>query len=383
MIDRKKYNYIAWRSRAIFMTYSALMGGFPINSDTRFWNTKGSSFVLTCFEEGCEQHYAVSDADAEAFIKQVLQHCGPDNGIDGIDQFVIPDADGPGAVASVTISARHYPFDDPALLKKWMDELRSKCTGPMDPREFYHYTNPVPEPVKGDVIVETIVEQAVVPPQPPALPVPPPDNCRSSLYFEGGKPVLKIYCSGKYYTYDLPEQLLPEVNAAAAQLIAHPADGYHVHWEPEAWITVKGRVEQFIVEPEGVLKLFEKLAAKCMESSKSVQPLPGGIGYRSASDCAPGAQGWPGSMSMMFQMNSEAAKQYAAGKDTQGAGNDAKAAGKDAQAAGNDVQASGQKAQAPGQKAQAAVQPDKPWVCPMCGNSNTGKFCNNCGSLRP
>jgi hypothetical protein len=79
---------------------------------------------------------------------------------------------------------------------------------------------------------------------------------------------------------------------------------------------------------------------------------------------------------MMFQMNSEAAKQYAAGKDTQGADNDAKAAG-------NDVQASGQKVQAPGQKAQAAVQPGKPWVCPMCGNSNTGKFCNNCGSLRP
>ena len=79
MIDRKKYNYIAWRSRAIFMTYSALMGGFPINSDTRFWNTNGSSFVLTFFEEGREQHYAVSDADAEAFLKQVLQHCGPDN----------------------------------------------------------------------------------------------------------------------------------------------------------------------------------------------------------------------------------------------------------------------------------------------------------------
>ena len=31
----------------------------------------------------------------------------------------------------------------------------------------------------------------------------------------------------------------------------------------------------------------------------------------------------------------------------------------------------------------AANDPDNAWICPCCKSSNTGKFCIECGSVRP
>ena len=167
--------------------------------------------------------------------------------------------DGPAVMAEVQIGREHLAFDDADLLRTWLDMLKEKCGEPLTDAELYHYTHPAPAPVAGDVRVVRIVEQAVVPPQPASLPVPPPDNCRSELLVEDGFAVLSVFRGGMHLEYVLPPELLPRVNEAAKEMLAHPAGGYHQAWDADARLRVDGREEEFSVDPEAVLQLFASL----------------------------------------------------------------------------------------------------------------------------
>lgn len=348
-MERELYHYIAWRSRAVFMSYSGMMGGLPVNSDDRLWNTAGAPFVLSLFREGRTFNYAVKDEDAEALIGQLLQRCGDER-----RPYPFHDIgrSGEDAIADVNIGNEYYAFEDAALLKQWFEELREKCGEPLNDRELYHYTNPAPAPVTGSVSVVRIVEQAVIPPQPAALPVPPPDNCRSELTADENGAVLTVYCHGERDRYTVPKELLPEVNEAARKLLASPADGYHQDWDAAAWITIRERKEEFDVDPEGVLALFKTLADKCTGmQGNPAQPLPERIGYRDVkTDTVPRGGMFATVSGPVFTMSPQ----------------------QDAVPA------------APGPApAQGVQQKEGGWFCPACGAQNFGSFCCECGSRKP
>ena len=252
MIDKSSDYYIAWRSGDMGV---AAMGGPVVNTDDRLWNAEGSPFVLSLFRNGDAVHYAVGDSDAEEFIGRVLRQSEEDAGKDRIQN-------GPGR-AVVSIGRRQRPFRDADLMKRWLEELRLKCGQPLSPAELYRHTHPAPLPPEGAVEVTKIVEQAVLPYRPPAALGPGPDNCRSELLVEGDMAVLSVFRDGMHLEYLLPPALLPEVNAAARELLDHPGDGYHPEWDADAWLKVKGREEEFNAQPEDVLKLFGSLAGRC------------------------------------------------------------------------------------------------------------------------
>ena len=252
MIDKNTVYYIAWRGGEMGVTP---MGGPIVNTDDRLWNNAGSPFVLSLFRNGDTAHYAVSDSDAEEFIDRVLRQSEEDALKDRIHGY-------PGRV-EVRIGTLLHPFRDPDLMRRWLEELQAKCGEPLSPAEFHRYTHPAPIPPEGAVEVTKIVEQAVLPYRSPAVLGPGPDNCRSELLVEEGMAVLSVFRDGMHLEYLLPPELLPEVNAAARELLAHPADGYHPEWDADAWLKLKGREEEFDAEPEDVLKLFESLVGRC------------------------------------------------------------------------------------------------------------------------
>lgn len=252
MIDKNTSYYIAVRGGEMG---SNLMGGPFVNTDDRLWNNAGSPFVLSLFRNGDTAHYAVSDSDAEEFIDRVLRQSEEDENKDRIHGY-------PGR-AEVRIGMQLHPFRDPDLMKRWLEELRDKCGERLTDGELHRYTHPAPLPPAGAVEVTKIVEQAVLPHRPPAVLGPGPDNCRSELLVEGDFAVLSVFRDGMHLEYRLPPELLPEVNAAARELLDHPADGYHPEWDADAWLKIKGREEEFDAEPEDVLKLFESLVGRC------------------------------------------------------------------------------------------------------------------------
>ena len=252
MIDKNTSYYIAVGGGEMG---SNLMGGPFVNTDDRLWNTEGSPFVLSLFRNGDTAHYAVSDSDAEEFIGRVIRQSEEDENKDRIRS-------GPGR-AEVRIGMQLHPFRDAGLLKRWLEELRDKCGERLTDGELHRYTHPAPLPPAGAVEVTKIVEQAVLPYRPPAVLGPGPDNCRSELLVEGDFAVLSVFRDGMHLEYRLPPELLPEVNAAARELLDHPADGYHPEWDADAWLKIKGREEEFDAEPEDVLKLFESLVGRC------------------------------------------------------------------------------------------------------------------------
>ena len=252
MIDKNTSYYIAVRGGEMG---SNLMGGPFVNTDDRLWNTEGSPFVLSLFRNGNAAHYAVGDSDAEEFIHRVLRQSEEDENKDRIHGY-------PGR-AEIRIGMQLHPFRDPDLMKRWLEELRAKCGDRLTDAELHRYTHPAPLPPAGAVEVTKIVEQAVLPYRPPAVLGPGPDNCRSELLVEGDFAVLSVFRDGMHLEYRLPPELLPEVNAAARELLDHPADGYHPEWDADAWLKIKGREEEFDAEPEDVLKLFESLVGRC------------------------------------------------------------------------------------------------------------------------
>ena len=252
MIDKNTVYYIAWRGGEMGVTP---MGGPIVNTDDRLWNNAGSPFVLSLFRNGDTAHYAVSDSDAEEFIHRVLRQSEEDENKDRIHGY-------PGR-AEVRIGTQLHPFRDPDLMRRWLEELRDKCGERLTPAECHRRTHPAPLLPEGTVEVTKIVEQAVLPYRPPAVLGPGPDNCRSELLVEGDFAVLSVFRDGMHLEYRLPPELLPEVNAAARELLDHPADGYHPEWDADAWLKIKGREEEFDAEPEDVLKLFESLVGRC------------------------------------------------------------------------------------------------------------------------
>ncbi|MBR7088022.1 MAG: hypothetical protein IKI38_01595 [Mogibacterium sp.] len=259
MIPGKHY-YICWRSK--YNSIMGGMGGLPVNTDNRLWKDEGAPFVLSFYEEGITYHYAVRDEDAEDIIGRIGKwyEDNPDARVPGNDQ------QDSASVELGTYRARVFP--DVELLKAWFEELRAKSGSPLSGEEYYHYINPAPAPVEGEVHVTKIVEQAVVPPQPPSLPVPPHDRMRSEIRIEDGTAVLLICSGGVYLEYVIPEALIPDINEAAGEMLAKHADGYHSEWEEDAWLEVSGRDEKFDIEPEDALALFEKIAPQCGD------PLP-------------------------------------------------------------------------------------------------------------
>ena len=252
MIDKNTVYYIAWCGVEMG---SNLTGGPYVNTDDRLWNNAGSPFVLSLFRNGDTAHYAVSDSDAEEFIHRVLRQSEEDENKDRIHSY-------PGRV-EVRIGMLLRPFRDPDLMKRWLEELRDKCGERLTDAECYRYTHPAPPAPEGAVEVTKIVEQAVLPYRSPAVLGPGPDNCRSELLVEGDFAVLSVFRDGMHLEYRLPPELLPEVNAAARELLDHPGDSYHSEWDEDAWLKVKGREEEFDAEPEEVLKLFESLVGRC------------------------------------------------------------------------------------------------------------------------
>ncbi len=253
MIDKTDACYIALRSGIPF----AATGAPPVNTDDRLWNPAGGPFVLSLFRDGSTLHYAVSDGDAEEFIEKVLRQSGEDARAPGERDA------GEVFTAEVRIGGALHPFRDGRLLKAWLEELQGKCGEPLSSAEYYRRTHPAPPPPAADAAVTKIVEQAVLPYRSPAVLGPGPDNCRSELLVEGDFAVLSVFRDGMHLEYRLPPELLPEVNAAARELLDHPGDGYHSEWDEDAWLKVKGREEEFDAEPEEVLKLFESLVGRC------------------------------------------------------------------------------------------------------------------------
>jgi len=258
MIDRNDFNYIYWRSKAVYMS-SMVCGGIQVNVDNRLWNSEGKPFVLSFYEEGRTIHYAVSDEDAEAVASKIRKWYddNPD-----LKSFPVNDSNPYQAAVSMG-ELSHKTFPEAELIKQWFEELRVKCGEPLSDKEFFHYTNPKPELKDGELNVREIIEQAVIPPHNPTLPVPPPDNRRSQLTIEDGIALLKAYCSGQYLMYVIPNELIPRINEAAADMLAKDADGYHVEGDADAWLTVQGREDKFDIEPEDAIKLFEELIPQC------------------------------------------------------------------------------------------------------------------------
>ena len=251
---RDSDHYIAWRGGEMG---SNLMGGPFVNTDDRLWNRAGGPFVLTLFRNGAAVNYAVGDGDAEEFIQRVLRQSGEDAG-----SPKPPSGGGPGG-AEVRIGTKRFLFRDADLMRQWLAELGEACGEPLSDAELYRYTHPAPTPPEGAVEVMKIVEQAVLPYRSPALPGPGPDNCRSELLVEEDLAVLSVFRDGMHLEYVLPPELLPEVNAAAREMLDHPGDGYHGDWDEDAWLKVRGREEEFDARPEDVLRLFEALVPRC------------------------------------------------------------------------------------------------------------------------
>ena len=253
-MERDKTHYIAWKS-GLTGTRVGPFGIDSVNTDDRLWNQADGPFVLSVFSHGDTVNYAVTDADAEEFIGRVLRQSEADGDRDGKNAGI-------GGV-EVRIGMELHPFRDADLLKTWLEELRLKCGEPLTAAALHRYTHPAPISPEGAVEVTKIVEQAVLPPRSPAVLGPGPDNCRSELLVEEDAAFLSVFRNGMHLEYLLPPELLPEVNAAAREMLDHPGDGYHAEWDADAWIRVKGREEEFDAEPEDVLKLFERLADRC------------------------------------------------------------------------------------------------------------------------
>jgi hypothetical protein len=255
-MERDSAHYIAWRSALVYNSLGGF-GGVSVNMDDRLWNDAGGPFVLSVFRNRAVENYAVSDADAEAFIQKVLHQSEAD-----VLRPAGPAAD-PHEGTEVRIGKKRYPFRDAKLMKQWLEELQVQCGEPLTNEEAYRYAHPAPVPPAGDVEVIKIVEQAVLPQRPAAVLGPGPDNCRSELLVEDGFAVLSVFQDGMHLEYILPPALLPEVNAAARAMLDDPGDGYHTEWDADAWLKVKGREEEFDAKPEDVLKLFASLAGRC------------------------------------------------------------------------------------------------------------------------
>ena len=247
---------IVWHS-GIMQYASGASGMTEVPADDSLQNSEGGPFLLCAFREGEARSYAVSDADAEEFIARVLARSRED----GERKDALPENG--EARATVRVGRKLYPFRDASLLKDWLEELRTKCGEPLSPAEFHRYTHPAPPPPAEGAAVTKIVEQAVLPPRAPAVLGPGPDNCRSELLAEGDMAVLSVFRDGMHLEYLLPPELLPEVNAAARELLDHPAGGYHSEWDADAWMKFQGREEEFDADPEEVLKLFESLVGRC------------------------------------------------------------------------------------------------------------------------
>ncbi len=341
MIDKNTVYYIAWRSGLMGV---AALGGPIVNTDDRFWNYAGAPFALSMFSHGDTLNYAVSDADAEEFIGKVLRRSEED-------------ARGPkpssGSAAVVRIGMNHYPFHDGALMKEWLEDLRSKCGQPLSKAEFYNYTHPAPLPPEGAVEVTKIVEQAVLPYRSPAVLGPGPDNCRSELLVEGDFAVLSLFQNGMHLEYRLPPELLPEVNAAAREMLDHPGDGYHAEGDADAWLKINGREEEFKARPEDVLKLFESLAGRCGDPiPRSDRPDFYKVWLPGVRDRLAGA--WDCPLCAWKRNTAEYCEGCGAKRE--------------------DIP-SGRAVSAPKEKAPV------PWACLRCGTQgNTGGYCCHCGN---
>lgn len=257
-MERDTSHYIGVRGRMD----AASFGGPGVNMDDRLWNQEGGPFVLTLCRGGKMVNYAVADADAEAFIARVLEY-----GKEAAASGSVPNTPSP-LRPEVTIGMELHPFPDAALLKQWLEELGKTCCDPLSPEEYYRYTHPLPPIPEGELEVTKMVEQQILPYRPAAMLGPGPDNCRSELVAEDGFAVLSVFRNGMHLEYILPPELLPEVNAAAKELLKRPGNGAHREGDEDAWLKLKGREEEFDLQPEDVLQLFKALVGRCGD------PLP-------------------------------------------------------------------------------------------------------------
>jgi len=257
-MDLDQHIYISWHNKAVYINSTCVMGGISVNVDNRLWKTEKTPFVLSLYEQGRTSHYAVKDEDAEDIIGRInkwyddhpdLKRAAPD----------CPDE------AFVSIGRSYErPFAEVELIKQWFDELKARSRGPLSDADYYHYTNPKPSIAEGDIKVHKIIEQKVIAPHNPTLPVPPPDNCRSELLIEDDITVMSVYSRGQYLDYLVPEVSISIINDEASQMLAKDADGYHQTGDADAWLEVLGRDDKFDIEPEDAISLFEKMIPQCI-----------------------------------------------------------------------------------------------------------------------
>jgi hypothetical protein len=345
-MERDIAHEIVWHS-GILQYASGASGMTEVPADDSLQNSEGGPFLLCAFREGEARSYAVSDADAEEFIARVLARSRED----GERKDALPENG--EARATVRVGRKLYPFRDASLLKDWLEELRLKCGEPLSPAEFHRYTHPAPVSPEGAVEAVKIVEQAVLPHRPPAVLGPGPDNCRSELLVEEDMAVLSVFRDGMHLEYLLPPALLPEVNAAARELLDHPADGYHSEWDADAWLKVKGREEEFDADPEEVLKLFESLVGRCGD------PIPR---YERMD---------------FYKVYIPGIRKRLAGAWTCPLCGGERNTGKYCETC------SARREDIPADRAKSEPRPkaDVPWSCPGCGASgNPGAYCGGCGS---
>ncbi|SCW57597.1 hypothetical protein SAMN02910456_01940 [Ruminococcaceae bacterium YRB3002] len=337
-MDHSTYHYICWHNRRVYMTCQGITGGISINPDNRLWNAEGAPFVLTFYDNGSVTHYAVSDEDAEDILGRIdkwyEEH--PD-----MSEFP-EDAPNEAFVSIGTAGRKRFP--EAELMKGWFEELRGKSRGPLNDEEFYHYTNPAPAPVEGEIRIHTIIEQAVTAPQNPTLMIPPPDNYRSQILIEDGLAIMVVCCSGQYLKYIIPDSLIPFINAKAADMLSKNANGYHREGDPDAWLEVQGREDKFDIEPDDAIRLFEELVPQCSDPIPMVHPN----GFRG------------------FYTEGER-KLINSAWDCPGCG-----------ATRNFGKVCG----TCGPEHKPLPKADRPWHCNKCKtDGNTGTYCSECGSL--
>lgn len=339
--------YIAYRDLVNYNFQMTLCGGPPTNPDFRLATVQSGVYLLTCGGKD----YAVTKERGEQFKNEVLSKTTGSHA--GHFPMMVPEHNGKTTAAVIEITedsnTTWYDLDDELMLKMLTD-LKDELGEPLDRRGLINHCYPNPE-LPEDFELQTIYHQIYCAPEytPQAVVRTMfPDTETSRLWTFGDEYFVVIREGLNENKYKVPDSLIPDIKDRVRELCKDPAEAYVEPGKWESYIQFGKTKERIFTDPGKTLELINYIASNSEFISTSQIDTSKYYPYNSPPANAFG---------MMGIMNNMMAQQQAAANAYANA-------------------AAAQATEKPAEKTDG-------WKCPMCGATNTGKFCTECGSVGP